>query len=367
MKKQITMLMAAVMVAGSLAGCGSKETPETTTAAPETTTAATTEATTAAETTEAETTAAAAGGLKTGMAIVSSMESSKDAGEKDGNAQVDSTVAAVVIDADGKIVKCVLDVAQNKMGFTAEGKVVMKDEFKTKKELKEEYNMKPASPIGKEWDEQAKFMEEFVIGKTADEVKGIAVDESSHPTDTDLAAGCTMAIGDFVEAIAQAAETATELGTQEGDKLGLGVVTVMNEHTKDATADAEGQCEAYSTYVATTTGADGKITASIIDCTQGVVKFDATGKITSDLTTGVKTKKQKGEEYGMRAASPIGKEWFEQAAAMEAFMIGKTADEVAGVAVDEDNKPTDADLAAGCTMSIGDFLECAVKAAANAQ
>ena len=49
------------------------------------------------------------------MAIVSSMESSKDAGEKDGNAQVDSTVAAVVVDADGKIVKCVLDVAQNKM------------------------------------------------------------------------------------------------------------------------------------------------------------------------------------------------------------------------------------------------------------
>ena len=176
-----------------------------------------------------------------------------------------------------------------------------------------------------------------------------------------------MAVGDFIEAISQAAESAADLGTQEGDKLGLGVVTVMNEHTKDATADAEGQCEAYSTYVATTTGADGKITASIIDCTQGVIKFDATGKITSDLTTGVKTKKQKGEEYGMRAASGIGKEWFEQAAAMEEFMIGKTADEVKGIAVDEDNKPTDADLTAGCTMSIGDFQECVVKAAATAK
>lgn len=367
MKKQISMLMAAAMVIGTLAGCGAKEQPaETTTAA------ATTEATTAAETTTAEETTAAettaaAGGLKTGMAIVSSMESSKDAGEKDGNAQVDSTVAAVVVDADGKIVKCTIDVAQNKMGFTNEGKVVMKDEFKTKQELKEEYNMKPASAIGKEWYEQAAAMEAYVIGKTADEVKGIAVDEDNKPTDADLTAGCTMAIGDFVAAITEAAENAKELGTQEGDKLGLGVVTVMNEHTKDATADAEGQCEAYSTYVATTTGADGKITASIIDCTQGVVKFDATGKITSDLTTGVKTKRQKGDEYGMRPASAIGKEWFEQAAAMEAFMIGKTADEVAGIAVDEDNKTTDADLAAGCTMSIGDFQECAVKAAANAK
>ena len=37
MKKQISILMAAVLMAGTLAGCGSKEAaPETTTAAPTT-------------------------------------------------------------------------------------------------------------------------------------------------------------------------------------------------------------------------------------------------------------------------------------------------------------------------------------------
>ena len=102
-----------------------------------------------------------------------------------------------------------------------------------------------------------------------------------------------------------------------GDKLGVGIITNMNK-SKDAEADKEGQCQAYSTYVAVTTDSDGTITAAVIDSTQGTVKFDAQGKITSDLTTGVKTKRQLGDEYGMRAASGIGKEWYEQAANMEA-------------------------------------------------
>lgn len=369
MKKQISMLMAAALMAGVLAGCGSKEQPaETTTAAvtEETTTVAAATETTTEEGSAAKETTAAADGLKTGMAIVSSMKSSKDAGDKDGNAQVDSVVAAVVVDGDGKIVKCMIDTAQNKMGFTPEGKVIMNDDFKTKKELKEDYNMKAASGIGKEWYEQAEAMEQYVIGKTADEVEGIAVDEDTKPTDADLLSSVTIKIGSYVEAIAEAARDAKAIGTQEGDKLGLGVVTNMDK-SKDATADKDGQCQAYTTYVAATTDKDGKITASIIDCTQGTVTFDAAGKITSDLTAGVKTKRQLGDDYGMKEASGIGKEWYEQAAAMEAYMAGKTADQVAAIAVNEDSKPTDADLMAGCTMAIGDFQTCIVKAAADAE
>lgn len=137
--------------------------------------------------------------------------------------------------------------------------------------------------------------------------------------------------------------------------------------SKDATADAEGQCQAYSTYMAVTVDADGKITASKIDSSQGTVKFDADGKITSDINSGVKTKRQLGDEYGMRKASAIGKEWFEQADAFEDYMLGKTADEIAGIAVDADTKPTDADLTYSVTMSIGRLQELAVKASADAQ
>lgn len=362
MKRQLGIVLTAVMVAGVFAGCSPKT--------EETTAAQTTEATTAAQTTEETTEAdqAEAGGYKTGFAVVSSMDSSKDAGDKDGNAQVDSVAAAVVLDEEGKIVSCVIDTAQTKMAFSKEGKVVtpLDTEFKTKRELGDEYNMKPASKIGKEWYEQADAMQAYVIGKTAEEVKGIAVDENTAATDADLSASVSIKLGDYIEAISKAAEGAKAIGTQEGDKLGLGIMTNM-EKSKDAADGKDGQCQAYSTYTVVTTDADGKITASIIDCTQGTVTFDAEGKITSDLTAGVETKRELGDAYGMKAASKIGKEWYEQADAMEQYLIGKTAEEVAGIAVDEDMKATDADLSASVTISIGDFQAGIAKAIAGAK
>lgn len=375
MRRKIRIAAAVLAVMTLAAGCGQGKGAETSTT---TKAAETTKAETAAETkaeTEAQTEAeteteakaeAAAGGYRTGLAVVSSMSSSKDAGDSNGNAQVDSVAAAVVIDEEGKIVSCYLDTAQNKMGFTSQGKVEMTDGFKTKKELGDGYGMKAASGIGKEWFEQAQALEEYVIGKTAQEVAGIAVDDSTKPTDVDLLAGVTIKIGSYQEAIVEAIKDAKALGTQPGDKLGLGIITNMNK-SKDAEADKEGQCQAYSTYVAVTTDADGKITAAIIDSTQGTVKFDAEGKITSDLASGVMTKRQLGDEYGMKAASGIGKEWFEQAAVMESYLIGKDAGEVAGIAVDEDGKGTDPDLVAGVTISIDGYQTAAVKAIENAK
>ncbi len=218
MKKQAGILLASMMVVSLAAGCGSQETAQTSAATEAaTTTAAQTQAETTtaqeiatAEETEAETEAkeAFAGGYRTGLAVVSSMGSSKDAGDGDGLAQVDSVAVAVVVDGDGKIVSCKLDTAQNKMGFTTEGKVVKTEEFKTKKELKDDYGMKAASGIGKEWYEQAEAMEAYVIGKTAEEIKGIAVDESNKPTDADLLAGVTVSIGGYKTAAVKAVDNA---------------------------------------------------------------------------------------------------------------------------------------------------------------
>ena len=50
---------------------------------------------------------------KLGMGVELSTASSKE-----NNAQVDATVAAVILDANGKIVQCRIDVAQNKMDVT---------------------------------------------------------------------------------------------------------------------------------------------------------------------------------------------------------------------------------------------------------
>ena len=85
------------------------------------------------------------------------------------------------------------------------------------------------------------------------------------------------------------------------------------------------------------------------------------------MTGGVKTKRQLGNDYNMKPASGIGKEWFEQAAVLEEYFVGKTSSEVDGIAVDESTKPTDADLLAGVTVSIGGYKTAAVKAVENAK
>ena len=81
----------------------------------------------------------------------------------------------------------------------------------------------------------------------------------------------------------------------------------------------------------------------------------------------IKTKNELGDEYGMKKASSIQKEWNEQAAAFAQYCLGKTADEITGIAAGEDGKPADADLAAGCTMHPGNFQWIMAAAIANAK
>ena len=87
----------------------------------------------------------------------------------------------------------------------------------------------------------------------------------------------------------------------------------------------------------------------------------------TDLNAPVQTKNELGEAYGMKKASAIGKEWNEQAAAFSAYCMGKTADEVKGIAMDETGLAADADLLAGCTVHIGEFMNVVATAAMNAK
>ena len=78
------------------------------------------------------------------------------------------------------------------------------------------------------------------------------------------------------------------------------------------------------------------------------------------------------EGYGMRGASPIGKEWFEQAAAWEAYCIGKTVEEIAATPLYARNEShtTCADveeLKTTCTITVGEFIEALEAAAAVAK
>ena len=70
---------------------------------------------------------------------------------------------------------------------------------------------------------------------------------------------------------------------------------------------------------------------------------------------------QLGESYGMKAYAGAKYEWNEQAANFAAYVTGKTAAQVAGIAVAE-GKPSDADLAATVTIAIGGFQALIAKA-----
>ena len=142
---------------------------------------------------------------------------------------------------------------------------------------------------------------------------------------------------------------------------GLSVMTNIAE-SKNATADEAGEAKYDVTVVAVTVGEDGVIHSCAIDSIPASVAFDATGAITSDLTAEILTKNELGEAYGMKAYGGAKYEWNEQAAAFAQYATGKTAADIAGIAVSE-GKATDTDLASTVTIAIGGFQAIIEKAA----
>lgn len=147
-------------------------------------------------------------------------------------------------------------------------------------------------------------------------------------------------------------------------KTGLSV-SVSVASSKAADAATAGLAQADITLVAVTVGDDGVIQDCVIDMVQSKVNFDATGKLSTDLSTTFASKNELGDNYGMKKGSSIGKEWYEQAAALADYAVGKTVGELKGISLSE-GKATDADLAASVTMSIGGFLSAIEDAVSNA-
>lgn len=302
--------------------------------------------------------------VKTGLSLITSVGSSTSASaEGDGLAQADITLVAVTVGEDGVIDDCVIDAIQSKVNFDAAGQLTtdLTAPVASKNERGDDYGMRKASSIGKEWNEQAQAIADYVTGKTIDQVTGIAVTEDGKAGDADLAASVTMSIGGYLEGIQQAVANAQHLGASKGDTLVLTSTTSLTD-SKSASAEEDGLAQAYATVGAITMNGD-TITSMVIDAVQASVNFDTAGQITTDLTAAQPSKNQLGDSYGMRDFSSIGKEWYEQAAGFAAYVTGKTPAEVSGIAVTEDGKAADADLAASVTISIGAFQTLVDKAA----
>ena len=295
--------------------------------------------------------------LKLGLGVSTSVSATDATEDKAGQGQATVTVAAVLVDNDGKIVKAFIDCADSKVGYTADGKATTTESFKTKYELGANYNMVAYGGSAKEWYEQADAFCALIVGKTAAEVKALVVN-GDKGTEEVLNAGCTITIVDFANAVEKAIANATDSKATANDTLKLGVNT--SQTPADATEDKPGSNKVETYVFAAAVNAEGKVVAASSDCVEVSFTFDITGKSTFDATKEVLSKKEKGDNYGMKAYGGSAKEWYEQAAAFDAACIGKTASEIAGL-MGADYKGN-ADLqTAGCTIYVSGFVAAASK------
>ncbi len=369
MKKTISIFLVLILMATMLIGC-SKQQPANN--VPADNTPASGDNSSQNEAAPADETGIA----KIGLGHITSIAKSKDLdGETLPLGQVDTVIAAVGFDKDGKVVKVTIDNAQTKVNFDKDLQVTSDPaaEYKTKVELGPEYGMIKNSKIGKEWFEQIAELEKWMTGKTVAEIKAMKTKkvDDAHPSVPDVAeltSLVTVSIEDYVAAVEEAYSNAIEVAPG-AVKLGLGNDISISKSKGYALADGKETlpvAEVNTTMAATAFDADGKVVATIIDTAQTKVNFDKDGKITTDKASEFKTKVELGPEYGMVKNSKVGKEWFEQIAELEKWMAGKTVDEIKAMKLKE-SRPDEAELTSSVTVTVEGYILSVVESYANAK
>lgn len=350
MKRKLALLLAGLLAVGSLTACGDSN----------------------------DGTGSNGGDTVTvGLGLCTQLDyASVDAGEDDGVAATDFTVAAVTLNEDGTIASVKVDAIQIKTNFDNTGKITSDTgaELLSKREYGDNYGMKSVSASigniegGSEWYEQADAFENFCVGKTAEQVKA-AMSAEQYASDETLLLGCTIKINGLVSAVEKACENA-ELGTHtanSSDSLNLGM-TAGIDTAADASEDEDGTLSSTLNFTVVTTDTEDKITTCVIDAVQTTITWNTEGTITSDLTENTTTKYDLKEGYGMKSVSASmgniadGGEWYEQADTFMAHVKGMTKEQVTGIAMDESGYPEDETLRLGCTMNIASYVTVVTKA-----
>jgi hypothetical protein len=266
-------------------------------------------------------------------------------------AEVSHTVAAIVIDKDYRIVSCRIDA----IAVTAEltdGKINEEKTYESKVELGDRYGMLTNSPyFGSslaEWDDQVKAFENYVVGKTREEVKRIT-DADGKVTDETLTAGCTIGVSDFMKAIDNAFESGHMVGLQTKGNITLGVSASADVTNKNGGAS-------YTADFAAVAIVDGTVLAAVIDSKEVTCKIEADGSFGKIADKG--TKLEQGDGYNMVAYGGAIAEWYEQAQAYADSAVGKSVSEIPALKTEG---------VAGCTIYAGGYKKALEKAASYAR
>ncbi len=302
-----------------------------------------------------------------GLGVVTTIGRSNDYDEENEimpMGQVDSIIATATFDQDGRVVDVLIDTAQVRVEFDENLQVATDPtgEFLSKKELGDDYGMRVASPIERECDEQIADLEAWMAGKTVGEIKALDLLDDGSPDDPDLVTSVTITVTGYIAALEKAYQNAVDV--QHGAEMpGLGHnISINRSAGYDPENDIMPMAQVDVVIAAAAFNEAGEVGAVLIDTAQTRVQFDEEGQVISDRTAEYPTKKELGDDYGMRVASPIEREWDEQIANLEAWMVGKTVDEIKALDLLEDGAPDDPDLVTSVTITVTSYLKVLAEA-----
>lgn len=303
-------------------------------------------------------------GLKFGMGVLAYYGDAISAdGESDGSAEAYATVAALLADEEGKIVKVAFDSLDVAGYYTADGKAaVTPGEFPTKREFGDSYGMVTWGGASLEWYLQVDALEGYLVGKTLDEAKAIVVDGYKGNDDV-ISAGCTIGISDFILAIEKAFANLKASKGAASDTLDIGIVTSVEE-TVDATDENNGQHTFAVSVAAAAVNSEGRVTACATDAFDVTMAFDKAGQAIENDSK-IKTKYEQGADYGMAKygqdlnGDGIVKEWFEQADSFCEICIQLNSSEISALAVNDGKEFVQV---VGCTIDANDMISAMTKA-----
>ncbi len=112
-------------------------------------------------------------------------------------------------------------------------------------------------------------------------------------------------------------------------KVGVASLTHTN-NTYGYTEGKNGRGAVTTTNVAAVFDQNGKIVKISIDETETNIGFDGSGQLVGYNPGEVKSKKELKDSYGMKGASGIGKEWYQQVESLEKWLVGKDVNALIG-------------------------------------
>ena len=206
---------------------------------------------------------------------------------------------ANIVENDGKITNVIIDRLAN---------------GKSSKELHDNYGIKPVSSLNKDWWEQVAYYENWVVEHG---LEALETDEKGHALNLDLISGATINVAELSQAVKNAMDGSTE---DSGYMIKTGT----------------SYSKVWGLYIANVIFKNGEIIKILLD----------------RISNNGEDSKEKYDNYGIKKVSSINKDWWEQVAYYEDWVLEHGID---AVKYGKDGKAENVDLISGATIGINDL------------